>query len=522
MKQSESKFHHLLFGLAVIILASIYVIRNWGFAHDDSYITFRYADNWLNGLGLRFNPSEVYYGTTAAGYAVILALLSWSCLTATDFLHLGAPATCSIPNISVILSSLGVSAIVIVIYLLMDGLKSRQRLTLGLISAVSLFSSYFLENSAGHETNVFLGAIFLSSYLIFYREKFILGGIGLFLATTFRPDVLASVLVFLVTLYFLRDRFGNGWKRVIYTFIPLLILWLIFAKINLGSFLPGTMLAKKAQVALDIWPTFNLQHSGAQILEYLGLRATVFVVSGLFVFLALYRTRFRTAGLADYQICLLAIFAGQLLSYLGYLSLNVTYWSWYGVPPAIGLLCLGLAGWLSVLHRINESELPLEVKNAALVSLAFVGGTLVYPEVLQTYAWAKERHINTHLSAYDEMVAFIKKDAPNGAVIQMNEPGWFGFMLGSKYKINDELGLVTPGVAAALLKGNYRFLYRTENPDYLVCSWGGKYTLCKSRKLNKQYKLVGEFDADFWKTTYVKSGARLYKRVGGDSFGQFN
>ncbi len=40
---------------------------------DDAYITFRYARNLADGLGLVYNPGEWVLGTTAPLWATILA-----------------------------------------------------------------------------------------------------------------------------------------------------------------------------------------------------------------------------------------------------------------------------------------------------------------------------------------------------------------------------------------------------------------------------------------------------------------
>ncbi|HYH46151.1 MAG TPA: hypothetical protein VEG34_10725, partial [Thermoanaerobaculia bacterium] len=49
----------------------------WAFSYDDGFITYRYARNWAEGLGLVYNPGEEVLGTTAPGYALLLGLLPW-------------------------------------------------------------------------------------------------------------------------------------------------------------------------------------------------------------------------------------------------------------------------------------------------------------------------------------------------------------------------------------------------------------------------------------------------------------
>ena len=44
-------------------------------AYDDAWITYRYAHNLASGEGLVYNVGERYLGTSAPGYAVMLAVL---------------------------------------------------------------------------------------------------------------------------------------------------------------------------------------------------------------------------------------------------------------------------------------------------------------------------------------------------------------------------------------------------------------------------------------------------------------
>src|SRR5258706_3941841 len=62
--------------LVVAALTAFHLRHNEGYAVDDSFITFRYAQNALEGHGLVFNAGERYYGSTAMGYAALLAAIA--------------------------------------------------------------------------------------------------------------------------------------------------------------------------------------------------------------------------------------------------------------------------------------------------------------------------------------------------------------------------------------------------------------------------------------------------------------
>jgi arabinofuranosyltransferase len=52
----------LLLGAALHILRLYGVTQGW--VVDDAYISFRYAENWVDGLGLVFNPGQHVEGYT--------------------------------------------------------------------------------------------------------------------------------------------------------------------------------------------------------------------------------------------------------------------------------------------------------------------------------------------------------------------------------------------------------------------------------------------------------------------------
>ncbi len=58
--------------LVAVLLGLVHALfYDWPF--EDSYITFRYADNLVEGIGLRYNPGETVEGFTSFGWVVILA-----------------------------------------------------------------------------------------------------------------------------------------------------------------------------------------------------------------------------------------------------------------------------------------------------------------------------------------------------------------------------------------------------------------------------------------------------------------
>lgn len=60
--------------IVVVAIFFIQAIGWWSFTHDDAWITFRYAENLINGHGLVFNPGERVEGYTNFLWTVLMAI----------------------------------------------------------------------------------------------------------------------------------------------------------------------------------------------------------------------------------------------------------------------------------------------------------------------------------------------------------------------------------------------------------------------------------------------------------------
>ena len=74
VKVSSWSFFLLITFMAVVLLQGL--IFNWK-PVDDAYISFRYAENLVNGHGLVFNPGERVEGYTNFLWTVLLAICGW-------------------------------------------------------------------------------------------------------------------------------------------------------------------------------------------------------------------------------------------------------------------------------------------------------------------------------------------------------------------------------------------------------------------------------------------------------------
>lgn len=512
----------LTYVFLVIVLGVLYLLRNAGYSVDDSFITYRYAYHLKEGFGLVFNVGESYYGTTAAGYAFILAIISGvlDVIFKADSAGVGAP---TIQSISVALSTLSIAIIAVCLPFIFRAGKNVMRWIVCAVFSAYLFVGLPFNEVAGHETYTFLAVAFLATILAGNGQAFWAGCILAF-AATFRPDAILFVPI-LVMLDWGRDQSSwckyftsTSFWRFCIGFTVIIVPWLIYLWVHFGQPIPGTMDAKKAQVALGYWPLYNPINLFKYIANTVDFAALFVMCVGLLacVWIAV-RTRAFSTLLKDHGAF---ISISWLLFGLGsacaYFLFNVTFWRWYGVPVLFSLGVASFVGWRIVLDQFYTASdrLAQDKGLAAFVRVApiIVIGLLLLGASGKFFTWYQTKNTNPHIHAYTEIADYLKRAEPNGTVVQMFEPGSFGYRLGPKFTIVDELGLITPGVAKALLRGDSNYAMRTYTPKYLVCSWRGSYSECAKQTLNERYELVGEFNVDFWKPL-IGAGARLYRRI---------
>ncbi len=512
----------LSYAVILCVLGTHYLVRNLGYSVDDSFITYRYAYHLKEGFGLVFNVGEAYYGTTAAGYAVLLAVMSGVGTYFCKAFNIAENSIFDVPSVSIAISTIALIVIASMFPVIARAKSDWRQWLLSLFAAMFLFSSYSFNEVAGHETYTYLAAALVGIILISYFRAYMSGGVFLAVSVTFRPD---AILFFGIVPVFdwissgvtLGDYFRNRHVISFFTiYIMMLGLWFTYLAYHFGTPLPGTMAAKKAQVALGYWPLYTPTTLLKYLLTSIGITGLIVAVVGITNFVREAKVNiFSNPDTRSENFLAGTWLVFGLLSSAAYFSFNVTFWNWYGVPILFSILIVAFVGWVK-LNRlvvfapiwINAAEIRIKsiVGVLPLIILILLGINGA-PKLME---WIKTRNINLHISSYSELVDFIHKDSPSGAVILMAEPGSFGYHLGPKYTVVDELGLISPGVAKALVKGDYLWARNKWNPKYLICSWKGNYSACHNNSQDDAYEFVGEFNRDFW-TPYINSGAKLYR-----------
>jgi arabinofuranosyltransferase len=209
----------LLFGLAVHV-------SNPVLPDDDAYITYRYADNLLNGQGLVYNPGQRVFGSSTPLYVVWLAGLR------------AVARSVPTPELAVRANFVFYALAGVGIFLLLTALGSSPSLS-GLLAGLLALNPGLLQASmGGMETFLFTGLIVWSLWAL-VRRKFGLSAWLAGLSVLARPEgTLMVVVVFAIWLVPHRD-----WRELIGLFVPGLV-WVAFATPYFGTPVYHSILAK--------------------------------------------------------------------------------------------------------------------------------------------------------------------------------------------------------------------------------------------------------------------------------------
>jgi len=131
----------LLFYSLILLLIYFNMLHNSFYAMEDSYITYRYAQNLRLGIGLVFNDGERHFGSTAMGMAVILAAFSWLTESISDIWNNSPQLPGSqIVFIAHLITTLSIGSIAILAYWI-----ALRHLNFVLATSISVFSLYYFS-----------------------------------------------------------------------------------------------------------------------------------------------------------------------------------------------------------------------------------------------------------------------------------------------------------------------------------------------------------------------------------------
>lgn len=191
---------------------------------DDAYITYQYAQNLANGLGVVFNPGgPAVLGTSTPLYMGILAAGAW----------LGG----DIPTLSIVIGGLATSATAVLLVLLA---REEGLLPAGIASALTwILSPLSWRYLQGMETPVYI-ALILGTIWSARRGR---PAVALFLAALTVLTRIDGIAVLAVVVVFLVIDHKWSWRALAPAGV-LLAIWLGLATYWFGSPIPASGMAK--------------------------------------------------------------------------------------------------------------------------------------------------------------------------------------------------------------------------------------------------------------------------------------
>ena len=518
--------------LALIVYACIGLLITWAvhdIRFDDPFITYRYSQNLIAGLGFRFNPDEATLITTAPLYALLLALAG----------ALGA----NIPLASVFigLGSLVMAAWAMFLLGARHG-QARVGFTAGLLLLV--FPLAWL--TLGFETLLFI-AVALYMFLAADARKPVWVGLGAGVAVGLRGD--GAIVAVIAALFLLDGPYLQGWLRsrlhhnvaqpagwrhsldlrmsgvwrcvlagVIggLVYLPLAV-WLMA---QFSSPLPSTLQTKSAQAVSGLtgfYPhTSYLQGAGLLVQALVSQSPLLVVFFVLCALGVLYAFRHAQRGFV------MPVLWG-IAHLTGYSLLQVAPYVWYYAPivPAMVVLAAWGVEWLvSLLRGSQPLRVILSSSLSGLLVAALVFADVPIITVVNGATPPPPSDLRAKLlpevkvDVYARVGKWIRQYTPQDATLGVTELGVMSYY--AQRHTTDFLGLTQPQHLDAIRHGDYLQTLIREQPDYIaLTSVNAVYDFDPQRAdwFTALYTPVVRFeDTRFWGSPMViwqRNAARL-------------
>lgn len=386
---------------------------------DDVFITYRYAQNLAEGQGFVFNPGERVFGTTAPGFALLLA-------------GVHRLSGLSIPASAVFLT--GLSALVIGLFVFLHARAAGRGLE-AFGGAVLLASTTYLWVHAGSEIPFALALLMVAARILERRPT--TAGLVAAFAVWCRPDALLGAGV--VALLEWRARRRLPWRYGVTVGLGVAA-GLVLAWIWFGVPLPSTLEAKRVQASLgaQFWAS-GLSFWGT---GYQALSPYMVEPEQRFAFWAL--ALLGGPALWCHGGRSGRVLVGTAAAYLlAFPLLGVPYYTWYSLPVVIAL-CFGFSFAAGELARRTHAFFGAGRAGVALALLFVltVFGATTWRLAVRGHGVLTHRAHDPRYHFYREVGEWLGANARPGDELAFVEVGTIAFY--SRLPLRDQLGLVSP------------------------------------------------------------------------------
>jgi hypothetical protein len=473
--------------LLVVCLTIGYRLAVGWHPFDDAFITFRYARNLSEGLGLVYNAGERVLGTTAPPYAVAVAVLHR--FMGTDFESLAWA-------INLVAEALNV----LLLYAVCDcfGLAVPTRVGVGAIYATAVYTAGVANG--GMETPLFVSAI-LASALAISAERWRLAGVALGLAILLRPEGLVAATAALALLGLKQRR---AVLPVVGCVAAMCLPWLLILTWFYGSPIPQSMTAKMAMQQPPLTALVGLWNAMAvafwpQAKDSLPLLAATTIIGLYVVVLGLIGARKQT-----WKAWYVPLVLGGLTVF--YLGSNPAFFEWYAMPFVPLTFIIGAVGLEKALGRRLAASL--------LVALAAWQGAVWLASGTPMFPYQDQR-----IALYREAARWLNTQGSGSSYIAASEIGVIGYTIPAA-RILDTVGLVSPEAVKfragrrAISEIGYddgsTDLVLAMRPDYIVSLDSlGPSAMEASPIFRKEYRKVYEKPTEVFDSTSLQIWERV-------------
>ena len=465
---ANKTYQYVLPAMLYLSLATILIyVAFSGWAYDDPFITYRYAQNLAKGNGFVYNVGERVLSTTTPLFTLLLAMLS--------------PLWKDLPHLA---NLLGAFCLALGGWFLWDLAHTwRQPTQLGTtvvgFAGLLLYPTFPLViRTLGSETPLYL-ALCLGTFAFYARRNYNLTAILAALAVLTRPDGVLVPAILAID-YLLRVRRPIPWSGVL-LFAIIILPWFIFSWSYFGSPFPATLAAKQHQGSMAISQRFapgllNIMNTyiqqwyfwvevilGGLGLIWIGWRARIW---GLFI-------------------------SWTILYFLAYTILDVSRYYWYYAPLVPGLIVttgLGAAGLCTLAIEAVENKRRNRVENDAvqlakkaptnpIIWLAYLPLAAILGIALSQVGTLRQiqTQFDARIAAYQATGEWLRENTPATSRIGALEIGAIGYY--SQRPVIDFAGLIQPEVTAHIGRETTYAdlaLWAVEryHPEYLVLHEG--------------------------------------------------
>ena len=444
MSRKQCSWQFLVAGLfPSLIIITWGVLRSPQNAFDDAFITYRYADNLRNGLGLVYNPGEWVLGTTAPFYAVMLGALSSLGATVEWWGHW-----------------VSVFGWIVSAWAALGQLWQRQRHIAGAVAAFLIAVLPLIGPALGMETSFLLALLLLTSWA-WMSDRNILAPLLSAIAVLTRQDAVLFVGLLCIARSVSNKRFL--WREALLS-TALVLPWFIYAYWRYGAILPNSALAKINQS--QFMAAGGGKSFGEQFLLHLSDGSPFAAVAiGVSLAVGLY-VIVRHAREWWWLPCWVVLYVGT------YIGLKVVSFPWYFVAPLAGiiLICAIGLGYLlgdcrtaSTLPRITGVIRPA----LALICVLVIGYTYGNTSLAESL-----NNGPGYLVEYRDIGAWLAANTLKTDRVATIEIGVIGRL--SQRPILDTMGLVSPEMRGHLVGWAETLTYAIgqRNPEYAVTLTG--------------------------------------------------